>query len=49
MKVLITGVAGFIGYQTAERLLQFGADVIGIDNSYYDVKLKLCHLKRLRP
>ncbi|MBR5316793.1 MAG: SDR family NAD(P)-dependent oxidoreductase [Lachnospiraceae bacterium] len=43
-KVLITGVAGFIGANLAVRLLKAGEDiqVIGIDNlnDYYDVNLK---------
>lgn len=42
MKVLITGVAGFIGYHVAKALLQRGDKVVGIDNlnDYYDQKLK---------
>jgi nucleoside-diphosphate-sugar epimerase len=32
MKVLITGVAGFIGSNLAERLLKKGYEVIGVDN-----------------
>ena len=42
MKVLVTGVAGFIGYHLAQRLLAEGIQVYGIDNlnDYYDVKLK---------
>ena len=42
MKVLITGVAGFIGMHTAIKLLDRGDDVVGIDvmNDYYDVSLK---------
>jgi UDP-glucuronate 4-epimerase len=42
MKVLVTGVAGFIGYHLAQRLLADGIEVYGIDNlnNYYDVKLK---------
>nr|WP_330363903.1 NAD-dependent epimerase/dehydratase family protein [Butyrivibrio sp. MC2013] len=39
---LITGAAGFIGYNLSMRLLDMGAIVIGIDNmnDYYDVSLK---------
>lgn len=41
-RVLITGVAGFIGFHLARRLLTKGVEVIGIDemNHYYDVNLK---------
>ncbi|MGL6226731.1 MAG: NAD-dependent epimerase [Thermoguttaceae bacterium] len=41
-KILLTGVAGFIGFRVAQLLLQRGDDVIGIDNlnDYYDVSLK---------
>jgi UDP-glucuronate 4-epimerase len=47
--VLLTGVAGFIGYHVAEALLARGERVIGIDNlnSYYDVRLKQARLDRL--
>ena len=47
--VLVTGVAGFIGYHLAERLLGDGATVIGFDivNDYYDVRLKEARLDRL--
>jgi len=50
MKVLVTGVAGFIGSQTARALLARGDDVIGIDNlnDYYDVNLKLARLDLLK-
>ena len=42
MKVLLTGVAGFIGYHVALKLLARGDTVIGVDNlnDYYDVSLK---------
>ena len=42
MKVLITGIAGFIGSHTAERLLDLGHDVVGVDNfcDYYSVARK---------
>ena len=50
MKIVITGVAGFIGYHLCKRLLKENISVIGIDdmNSYYDIKLKDARLKRLR-
>jgi UDP-glucuronate 4-epimerase len=49
MKVLVTGVAGFIGFHFAEKLVKEGYEVIGIDNlnSYYDVNLKIERLKIL--
>jgi len=42
MKVLVTGVAGFIGFNLTSRLLKDGHVVHGIDNlnDYYDVNLK---------
>jgi UDP-glucuronate 4-epimerase len=43
MKVLITGSAGFIGYNLAKNLLEKkGFKIVGIDNfnDYYDVNLK---------
>lgn len=49
MRVLVTGVAGFIGYSVAQRLLSRGDSVIGVDsvNDYYDVSLKEARLKGL--
>ncbi|MGX9558999.1 NAD-dependent epimerase [Pseudomonas sp. CFBP 5750] len=49
MKVLVTGVAGFIGFHTAKRLCSDGHQVIGIDNlnSYYSVELKQARLAQL--
>jgi UDP-glucuronate 4-epimerase len=48
--ILVTGVAGFIGYHVAEKLLAQGEQVVGVDslNAYYDVKLKEARLARLQ-
>ncbi|MDZ8117737.1 NAD-dependent epimerase/dehydratase family protein [Pontiella agarivorans] len=42
MKVLVTGVAGFIGSNVAHALLDAGHEVVGIDNfnDYYPVAIK---------
>ena len=50
MKLLVTGAAGFIGSFTAERLLNRGDAVVGLDNlnDYYEVSLKHARLERLR-
>lgn len=50
MTVLVTGVAGFIGFSLAARLLHEGESVFGIDNlsPYYDVALKEARLQLLR-
>ena len=49
MKIFVTGVAGFIGSQTAQVLLARGDEVVGIDNlnDYYDVELKQARLSRI--
>lgn len=49
MKVLVTGVAGFIGSHVAQKLCERGDEVVGIDNlnAYYDVHLKKARLARL--
>jgi len=49
MTVLVTGAAGFIGFHTANALLERGEKVIGVDNvnDYYDVTLKEARLKAL--
>ena len=50
MRILVTGVAGFIGFSLARRLLARGDTVIGVDvvNDYYDVSLKEARLDLLR-
>lgn len=50
MKVIVTGTAGFIGAALAQRLLDRGDEVIGIDNvnNYYDIRLKEARLARLK-
>jgi UDP-glucuronate 4-epimerase len=50
MKILVTGAAGFIGMHVAQRLLERGHEIVGIDNlnDYYDPKLKLARLARLQ-
>ena len=47
MKILVTGVAGFIGMSVAKALLERGDEVVGIDNlnDYYEVQLKHDRLK----
>lgn len=54
MRVLVTGIAGFIGFHCASTLLREGHDVLGVDNlnDYYSPKLKharLAQLKKLGP
>jgi UDP-glucuronate 4-epimerase len=50
MRILITGVAGFIGFHLACRLLELGHEVIGYDGitSYYDPALKRRRLEKLK-
>ena len=49
MKILVTGIAGFIGSKVAQMLLQRGDMVVGVDNinDYYDVQLKYARLREL--
>lgn len=49
MKVLITGIAGFIGFHLAKRLLKEDYEVIGLDNinDYYSTDLKYDRLVEL--
>ncbi len=50
MKVLVTGAAGFIGFNVAKKLLERGDDVVGFDNmnDYYDPALKQARLAVLK-
>lgn len=49
MKFLVTGAAGFIGFHVAQRLLEAGHNVTGIDNlnDYYEVTLKEARLAQI--
>ena len=48
--ILVTGVAGFIGFHLARRLAADGWSILGIDNlnDYYDPRLKQARLAELR-
>lgn len=49
-KILVTGVAGFIGFHVAKKLLsETGTEIIGLDNinDYYPMTLKFERLKAL--
>ncbi|MDR2051607.1 MAG: NAD-dependent epimerase [Deltaproteobacteria bacterium] len=50
MRILITGVAGFIGFFLSRRFLEEGRQVWGIDNlsPYYDPELKKDRLSALK-
>ena len=50
MSILVTGVAGFIGFHTAKALLDRGDRVVGVDNlnDYYDTRLKEARLAELQ-
>ena len=49
-RILITGVAGFIGFHLAKSLLDSGLNICGVDevNDYYDIKLKNDRLNILK-
>lgn len=49
-RILLTGMAGFIGFSLAEKLAKENTyDIVGLDNinDYYDVKLKYDRLSQL--
>ncbi|XYH96196.1 NAD-dependent epimerase/dehydratase family protein [Sorangium sp. So ce1128] len=50
MRCLVTGVAGFIGSHLAERLIELGHEVLGVDRfaDYYARDIKEGNLDRLR-
>ncbi|QIA09172.1 NAD-dependent epimerase [Draconibacterium halophilum] len=47
MKILVTGTAGFIGFHLANKLVEAGVEVVGIDNinDYYSTDLKYARLE----
>ena len=49
-KILVTGVAGFIGSAVAEKLINMNFVTVGVDNlnNYYDPKLKLARIDRVK-
>lgn len=50
MKILVTGIAGFIGSHLAEQLADLGHEIVGIDcfTGYYSRELKLLNVKKIR-
>ncbi|OFY59289.1 MAG: hypothetical protein A2V50_07685 [Bacteroidetes bacterium RBG_19FT_COMBO_42_10] len=46
MKILITGVAGFIGSNLAGKLLESGCEVTGVDNFSYGFERNIRELKK---
>ena len=50
MRILVTGVAGFIGSHLAEKLLGIGHEVVGVDcfTDYYPRYIKESNLSKLR-
>lgn len=49
MTILVTGIAGFIGSNTAKKLLERGDQIVGIDNfnDYYDPAIKEDRISKL--
>jgi UDP-glucuronate 4-epimerase len=50
MNILVTGAAGFIGSHVCEHFVEFGYNVIGIDNfdDFYPIKFKHLNLAELQ-
>ncbi len=50
MNILITGCAGFIGYNLSEHLLNNNHKIVGLDNfdNYYSVLLKKKRINQLK-
>ncbi|MFW9855908.1 MAG: NAD-dependent epimerase/dehydratase family protein [Candidatus Thorarchaeota archaeon] len=50
MKILVTGIAGFIGSHLAERLSDLGYEVVGIDcfADYYSRELKQLNIEKIK-
>lgn len=50
MSILVTGAAGFIGSHLCERLLEGGAEVVGLDSfdDFYDRRIKEANVERAR-
>jgi nucleoside-diphosphate-sugar epimerase len=48
-KVIISGTAGFIGFNLAKKLMNIGFEVVGVDslNDAYDVRLKSLRISEL--
>ncbi|MDA9675092.1 NAD-dependent epimerase/dehydratase family protein [Candidatus Actinomarina] len=48
-KIIISGTAGFIGFNLAKKLMDMGFDVVGVDslNDAYDVRLKNLRISEL--
>jgi nucleoside-diphosphate-sugar epimerase len=37
MKILLTGIAGFIGFHVAKKLIEQGHEIIGIDKNPIEI------------
>ena len=46
MRVVITGVAGFIGYNIARELLENNCEVVGLDNFFSGMKSNVVNLEK---